>query len=210
MKHLRLLGELLRARMNESEPPRISRTIAGIVLVATLMSTQVAFGQNILATIPIPTLSAGQIGVNPALNKIYTGGGPNTSGSSLTVVDGNSYTIVTTISPSAGVSADMKNDNIWTGNLYSGDVVVYAGSNNSQISSTSVGDCPAAVTFDCSRRRMWVAAQCGGGNDPVWAFNADNLSLISGPIGTGGVMGQTVVNPLRERCMSLRAESRRR
>src|SRR6266852_3110403 len=107
----------------------------------------VATAQNVLATIPIPTASAGQIAVNPALNKIYTGGGPNVSGTSLTVIDGSTFTVVTTISPSAGVNVDMKNDNIWTGDLYAGDVVVYAGSNNGQIRSTSVGYCPAAVRF---------------------------------------------------------------
>jgi DNA-binding beta-propeller fold protein YncE len=158
-----------------------------------------ASAQIILASIPIPTASAGQVAVNPALNKIYAGGGPNAGGSSLTVIDGTTFAVVTTISPSAGVSVDMKNDNVWTGTLTAADVAVYAGSNNVEISSTKVTACPAAVTFDC-RRRMWVASQCGTGNDPVWVFDADNFKLIDGPIASGGAIAQSpAVNPDTEK-----------
>jgi DNA-binding beta-propeller fold protein YncE len=154
-----------------------------------------AAGQNTIASIPIPTTSIGQVAVNPVLNKIYAGGDPTASAASLTVIDGVTFTVVKTIAPSAGVSVDMKRDNIWTGTLAAGDVEVYAGNNNVEIFSTQIGSCPAAVSFDC-RGRMWVAAECGKKNDSVWVFETDNFKLIDGPISSGGTITQPpVANP---------------
>lgn len=169
------------------------RKLASISIFAPLVVCALvgpAAAQNVLATVAIPTASAGQIAVNPALGRIYTGGGPN-AGSSLTVIDGSTFSIITTISSSAGVSADMKQDNFWGGTGSAGGINVYAGANNSQISSVSVGSCPAAVAFDCGFRRVWVSSSCGTGNDPVWVFNADNLTQIGSAITPGG----TIVTP---------------
>jgi DNA-binding beta-propeller fold protein YncE len=165
----------------------------GIIFVAILVWVMAgaAAGQNVLATVSIPAASAGQIAVDPALGMIYAGGGPNAT--SLTIIDGSTFKIVTTINPSAGVSSDMKTDNFWTGTLTGGEVTVYSGDSNTPIWSTSVGSCPAAVSFDCSKRRMWVASQCGSGSDPVWAFGADKLALLKGPISPGGTILQPLV-----------------
>jgi hypothetical protein len=179
----------------------IHRSVCSILSAILLICTHAkpAAAQIIVASVPIPTASAGQVAVNPALNKIYAGGGPNAGGTSLTVIDGTTFDVITTISPSAGVSVDMKNDNVWTGSLIAADVVVYAGSNNVEMSSTKVTACPAAVTFDC-RRRMWISSQCGTGNDPVWVFNASTFKLIDGPIAPGGTIAQApVVNPDTEK-----------
>jgi hypothetical protein len=165
-----------------------------VVLVMVLVMAGLAAGQNVLATVPIPAASAGQVAVDPALSMIYAGGGPNAT--SLTIINGATFAVVTTINPSAGVSSDMKNDNFWTGTLSAGNVVAYSGDSNTQLSSTSVGSCPAAVAFDCSKRRMWVSSQCGSGNDPVWAFSADTLKLIDGPIvPSGTILKPPVVSP---------------
>jgi DNA-binding beta-propeller fold protein YncE len=154
-----------------------------------------AAGQNIIASVPIPTASVGQVAVTPALNKIYAGGGPNASGTSLTVIDGVTFNVVKTITPSAGVSVDMKRDNIWTGTLTAGNVQVYDGNTNVEIFSRKVGSCPAALSFDC-RGRMWLASQCGKKDDPVWVFETDNFKLIDGPIVSGGTIAQPpVANP---------------
>jgi len=42
---------------------------------------------------------------------------------------------------------------------------------------------------------VWVGAQCGAGNDPLWAINADTDAIIAGPISSGGVQGPILVNP---------------
>lgn len=161
-----------------------SVTIFAAVFVGALVAPAAA--QNILATIPIPTASAGQIAIDPASQFVYSGGGP-AAGSSLTVINENTFAIVTTISSSAGASADMKQDNFWTGTGSGGSVNVY-GSNNNQITSVSVGSCPAAVAFDCHKRRMWVSSSCGTGNDPVWVFGADSMAEIGSAITPGGTI----------------------
>jgi hypothetical protein len=133
--------------------------------------------------------------VNPALNLIYDGGGFNAGGNSMTVIDGSTFSVVTNFSPAGGAAVDMKTDNYWTGDLFGGDVLVYSAPSNTQIHSTHLSGCPGQVNFDCKKRRMWVTAQCGGGNDPAWVVNADTFAVISGPIGSGGVMGLAITNP---------------
>jgi DNA-binding beta-propeller fold protein YncE len=151
--------------------------------------------QNILAQIPIATNSAGQMAVDPALNLVYDAGGFNAGGNSLTVINGSTFAVVTNFSPAGGAAVDMKTDNYWTGDLFGGDVLVYSAPSNTLIHSSHLSGCPGQVNFDCQKRRMWVTAQCGGGNDPAWVLNADTFAIISGPIGSGGVMGPAITNP---------------
>ena len=171
-----------------------SSVVCALLLI--LLTTAGAAAQNVLAKIPIPATSAsGQVAVNKVLNRVYVSAGFS-AGGTLTVIDGQTFTVLTTLSNSNGVSWDVKNDNFWTGNLASGQVLSYSGSTNTQISANPVGFCPGETAFDCKKRRFWVAAQCGGGNDPVFVFNADTFAPIAGPIATGGTIGPIVVNPL--------------
>src|SRR5436190_3715475 len=178
---------------------RTRRKLGSLVmctLVLLLLSTAGATAQNVVAKIPIPATSAGgQVAVNKVLNRVYVSAGFS-AGGTLTVIDGQTFTVLTTLSNSNGVSWDVKNDNFWTGNLAGGQVLTYSGSTNTQISANPVGFCPGETAFDCKKRRFWVAAQCGGGNDPVFVFNADTFAPIAGPIATGGTIGPIVVNPL--------------
>ena len=172
------------------------RSSAMCTLLLMLLTAGGAAAQTVLAKIPIPASSAtGQVVVNRVLNRVYVSAGFS-SGGTLTVIDGKTLTVLTTISNSNGVNWDLKNDNFWTGNLTGGQVLTYSGSTNTQISANTVGFCPGETAFDCKKRRFWVAAQCGGGNDPVFVFDADTFALIAGPIATGGTMGPIVVNPL--------------
>src|SRR5438477_1101537 len=165
-------------------------------LLLLLLSAGGAAAQNVLAKIPIPATSAtGQVVVNKVLNRVYISAGFS-SGGTLTVIDGKTLTVLTTLSNSNGVSWDVKNDNFWTGNFTDGQVLTYSGSTNTQVSANTVGFCPGETAFDCKKRRFWVGAQCGAGNDPVFVFNADTFALIAGPIATGGTMGPIVINPL--------------
>jgi len=161
-----------------------------------LLTAGGAAAQTVLAKIPIPASSAtGQVVVNRVLNRVYVSAGFS-SGGTLTVIDGKTLTVLTTISNSNGVNWDLKNDNFWTGNLTGGQVLTYSGSTNTQISANTVGFCPGETAFDCLHRRIWVGAQCGAGNDPIFVFNADTFALIAGPIETGGTMGPIIVNPV--------------
>jgi DNA-binding beta-propeller fold protein YncE len=164
-------------------------------LLLILLTAAGAAAQNVLAKIPIPASSAtGQVAVSRVLNRVYVSAGFS-SGGTLTVIDGQTLSVLTTISNLNGVKVDVKNDNFWTGNLAGGQVLTYSGSTNTQISANTVGFCPGETASDSARRRIWVGAQCGAGNDPVFVFNANTFALIAGPIETGGTMGPIIVNP---------------
>ena len=168
-------------------------------LLLILLTAVGAAAQTVLAKIPIPSTSAGgQAVVSRVLNRVYVSAG-FTSGGTLTVINGQTLTVVTTISNLNGVSVDLKNDNFWTGNLTGGQVLTYSGSTNTPINAnTVIPYCPGETAFACAGpgRRMWAGAQCGAGNDPLFVFNADTFALIAGPIGTGGTMGPIVLNPI--------------
>ena len=168
-------------------------------LLLILLTAGSTTAQNVLVKIPIPASSAGgQVVVNKVLNRVYVSA-DFSSGGTLTVIDGKTFTVLTTLSNSNGVSWDVKNDNFWTGNLNGGQVLTYSGSTNTQVSAATVSFCPGETAFDCKKRRFWVGAQCGAGNDPVFVFDADTFALIAGPIATGGTMGPIVVNPLNSK-----------
>jgi hypothetical protein len=152
---------------------------------------------RVLAKFPIPSFEMGEgITLNAALNLVYVSAGFNTG--DVFVFDGNTLKRTAAVAGS-GASVDSKTDNYWAGLLYSGGVAIYSGSTNERIGLLpSVKPyCPGAVTFDCERRRMWVATQCGSGNDPVFVYDADTFALIDGPIFTGNIVqgSEEVVNP---------------
>ena len=178
----------------------MKKPLSSVICTLLLMLSTVAgaTGQTVLAQIPIPSSSNGELAANPALSLVYSASGL-LFGGTLTVIDGHTLSVVTTLSdPNGslnGVSVDLMNDNFWTTNLFGGQVVAYS-SANMQIFAGTVGFCPDGTSFDCKRRRIWAGAQCGGGNDPLFVYDADTFALIAGPIGTGGVMGVIRANPV--------------
>lgn len=136
------------------------------------------------------------IAVDSSLNRIYASSGGNPSGNVTTVVNGSTFSIITTVSGFGGANnVDSKTHNVWLAGLYAGDVEVFSGVTLKPVATVSLGYCPVSSSVDSSRRHAWIAAQCGGGNDPVWAVNADTYGVVAGPIGTGGIMSLTVLNP---------------
>jgi hypothetical protein len=149
-----------------------------------------ACAQQIVTNIVIPSY-LGNIAVNPALNKIYLAGGEPAG--QMVAVDGATFN-QTGVGTGSSIDVDATNNNYWSTGLDSGYANVWS-SSNSSLSSISLGYCPSAVSVDAPHRMVWVGAQCGDGNDPVWAINADTYGIIAGPIGNGGDQGSLVVNP---------------
>ncbi|MBV8197783.1 MAG: hypothetical protein JO263_06595 [Candidatus Eremiobacteraeota bacterium] len=127
--------------------------------------------------------------------------GVNLSGNHTTVVDGKTLAVLATVKGFGGANnADSLTHDVWLPGLYSGKVDVYSGRSLSSVAKVSLGYCPIGSWIDSKRRHAWVAAQCGGGSDPVWAIDADTYKVIAGPIHTGGVMSpMTPVNPVTGR-----------
>jgi DNA-binding beta-propeller fold protein YncE len=144
--------------------------------------------------------------MNPALNLIYVSGG-FTSQQYVSAIDGSTCPMSANGSCTFSISAplvhigsaigvDLKNDNYWAPEVESGDVRVYAGSTNMQINTVTTGYYPGEAVFNGKSRIMWVGAQGGGGNDPVFAVDADTFRIEGpGPIPSGGIMSNIAVNP---------------
>jgi len=152
--------------------------------------------------------------LNPTLNLIYVSGG-FTGCQYVSVIDGSTcpinatgpctFSIVPQVHIGSAISVDIETENYWAPEVESGDVQIYSAPSNSPVDTVTTGYDPGEVAFDGKLRRMWVGAQNGHGNDPVFVFNADTpFAKIAGPIGTGGVMGGGIaVNPVTGRCYVL-------
>ena len=146
-------------------------------------------GAVIVTNASIPN-GLGGVAVNPALNYIYLSG----QGAQPVEVDGASFSQSAVGAVGDGLDVDSTNNNFWLAGLYAGTATVW-NSNNAQLTTIALTDCPTGVNVDAPHRRVWISAQCGGGNDALWAVNADTYAVIAGPIGSGGVQGNTQVNP---------------
>jgi hypothetical protein len=181
-------------------------TVAG----ASAQSTCANGCMPILGQVAIPPNCQGcypsfYLTMNPALNLIYVSGG-FTSQQYVSVVDGSTCPMSAngsctfSIFPSghigSAIGVDLKNDNYWAPEVGSGDVQIYDGSTNMQINAVTTGYCPGEAAFNGKSRIMWVGAQCGPGNDPVFAVDADTFRIEGpGAIPSGGVMSSIAVNP---------------
>jgi len=170
----------------------------GFIICATMMigfAIAIASGgaaaQTIIAKISVPY--GGDLTVDPVLNHIYLGNG-NPAAQPVIVIDG--YTFTTTQPGPVGqtIGVNRVNNNYWAPGVYSGAIPVYDGNSNALITTESTGFCPQHAEYDIRYNRVWVGAQCGSGNDPVFAFNATTYAPEAGPVGTGGVLGGTVIN----------------
>ncbi len=155
---------------------------------------------NATKRIRMPASDCCDIAIDQRLNQIYVSSAVRLSGNHTTVVDGDTFSIIGEVHGFGGANnVDSKTDNVWLPGLYSGKVKVYSGLKHSSITAVSLGYCPVGSWVDAKRRYAWISAQCGSGSDPVWAIDADTYDIVAGPIGTGGVMGQTTVNPVTGR-----------
>jgi len=148
-------------------------------------------GFDVLAKVAIPTNAAGCVAVNEVLNKFYTSGGVN-SGDNVYVWDGTTFA-GTNVGTGSCANVDPETDRYWAPTIYDGGTIVRNGRTNGIIATIPLGGCPIATTYDFRYNRVWVGAQCGGGNDPLFAVDAHNFNVV-GPIGTGGVMGAIIAN----------------
>jgi DNA-binding beta-propeller fold protein YncE len=169
------------------------RISAVTILLSFFLSAPALAAPRIIAHVTIPSnAAAGGPVVNEALNKIYTSGGAS-GGQVVAIIDGSTFG-VTTGGTGSGAGVDTATNRYWAGGVYDGEAHVYDGISNQTLAIPNVGYCPISAYIDPVKRYVWVAAQCGGGSDPVWAVNADTYAVVHGPIGTGGTMGSLIAN----------------
>jgi len=169
----------------------------GVVNLATNeVFTPAMVQPGIITNLSIPA-GLGWVTVNPQLNAIYLAGG-NPGALPMVQVDGSTFN-QTILGDGGAVAVDLTNNNYWSVGVYSGTASVWS-DDNSDLMDISLGYCPVGVSIDAPHRRVWVSAQCGAGNDPIWAINADTGTIEAGPIGSGGVMGSILASPATGRC----------
>jgi DNA-binding beta-propeller fold protein YncE len=106
----------------------------------------------------------------------------------LSAINGGTFA-TTDVGTGSNANVDLKSSRYWAANVYDGGVIVRDGVTNGIITTVPLGDCPVGTSYDFNRNRVWIGAQCGGGNDPVFAVDAATFNVVAGPIGTGGIFG---------------------
>jgi DNA-binding beta-propeller fold protein YncE len=158
---------------------------------------------RVLTTVPIPTNAHFALTVNQALNKIYTSGGASCDqGEEVFVIDGTTFATIFE-GVGSGVSVDNKTNRYWAARvcpLFEGGFIVRDGDTNVELTDVTLGFCPISTTYDFKYNRVWVGAQCGFNNDPVFAVDAATFEVITPDgIGSGGIMGPIVANGVNGR-----------
>jgi DNA-binding beta-propeller fold protein YncE len=152
----------------------------------------------IVATIPIPDNSTAAVDVNSTTNRIYTSGGAS-SGQVVSVIDGNTNLVIATV---AGSGAHV---NTLTNRIYAGQldfppnpsyILVYDGITNGIVAQIRVTGCAFGAAVDPTLNRVYGSTQCGGGNDLIFPIDTSTNTPLNSGIGSGGVMGEIVVNPV--------------
>jgi hypothetical protein len=151
---------------------------------------------HVLATVALPTTANAAVAVNQALNKVYASGGAS-AGQDVVVIDGATFATTDLGAGSgSGANVDIKSDRYWAGTVSGGSVIVRDGITNATLATVPLlGACPIETTYDFKKNRIWVGSQCGNGNDPVFAIDANSFQVVSGtPVGSGGAMGSIIAN----------------
>src|SRR5262249_1020228 len=132
--------------------------------------------------------------------KIYASGGAS-SGQDVEVIDGVTFETID-VGTGSGASVDNRTNRYWAATVYLDSVLVRDGTSNAVKATVPIpgGVCPIAANYDFLKGRMWVGAQCGNFNDPLFAIDAKTFSIIAGPIGSGGVLsGSFIANSVNGR-----------
>src|ERR1039458_2749610 len=145
--------------------------------------------------IPLPA-AVNTVDVNPNTNQVYVGGNISNVVQNIVWIDGNTNSIVKSLGVGQGLHVNPATNKIYAADLYAGHILVYSGSDGSLLNTIPTFGCPVEAVVDASLNHIWGGGQCGSGNDPAFLIDGSTDTLISGYIGSGGVMGGAMaVNP---------------
>jgi YVTN family beta-propeller protein len=124
---------------------------------------------------------SGELAVNPVTNRIYV---TNQDTNSVTVIDGATDTVVTTISVGdqpRGVEVNPVTNLIYVTNIVSNTLSVIDGATNTVVGTIAVGANPSGVTVNSQTNRIYVADSSG--NDVSIVNGNTNTVLATVPVG---------------------------
>jgi YVTN family beta-propeller protein len=138
--------------------------------------------------------------VNPATNRIYTA---NQDSNSVSVIDGSTNTVVTTIpvgSHPHGVAVNPSTNRVYVANYDSGNVSVIDGSSDGVLTAIPVGLHPYAVTVDPATNRIYASNHDSGTGTYVVSVIDGVTNSVLASIPTGDYKPEGVAaNPTTNR-----------
>jgi serine/threonine-protein kinase len=172
----------------ESSPTELPTTLTP----AADYASPTAMAPHVVATIPVGPNAGPAIGVNPDTNTIYVG---NSAGNKVTVIDGSTNTVSTSIATSGtpdGLAVNPLTNLIYAWNVHGQGLFVIDGATNTVTATLGVGSRPMGVAVDASHSQFYVAnggsagysgsiqAFDGATNTRVW-----NVDVGPNPVGVG-------------------------
>ena len=143
--------------------------------------------------LPVGSYPVG-IGINSVTNKLYVA---NQFSNSVTVIDGNTNTIETTIQVDNfpyDLEVNPYNNRIYVTNRGSNTVSVIDGSTNQRLSNINVGDSPVGISINPSDNRIYVTNL---GKESSSLSIIDGISnKVTGTVQLNGLFYGVAVNPL--------------
>jgi hypothetical protein len=149
---------------------------------------------RIVARVSLPSSSSNAIDVDPTTGKVFTSGGAS-GGQQVTMIDGSTNRVIATLGTGSGAHVNPATGKVYAGGVYSGTIYVYGSEDGRLIANIKAFGCPIGAVVDSSSDRVWGGGQCGGNDDPAFLIDGNADRLLSGYIGSGGVMSALAVNP---------------
>jgi len=150
---------------------------------------------RVVARFSLPSGSGIAVDVDPTTNRVFTSGGAS-GGQQVAMIDGSTNKVVATLGTGSGAHVNPATRKVYAGGVYSGTIYVYSSEDGHLIANVKAFGCPIGAVVDSSSNQVWGGGQCGANNDPAFLIDGGADRLVSGYIGSGGVMSALAVNPV--------------
>jgi DNA-binding beta-propeller fold protein YncE len=172
--------------------------VAGQVATVRAKLEEVAASHGtlrVVARFSLPSGAGIAVDVDPTTNKVFTSGGAS-GGQQVAMIDGSTNRVVATLGTGSGAHVNPATGKVYAGGVYSGTVYVYSSEDGHQVAEIKAFGCPIGAVVDSSSNQVWGGGQCGANDDPAFLIDGGADRLVSGYIGSGGVMSVLAVNPV--------------
>ena len=150
---------------------------------------------RVVARFSLPSGAGNAVDVDPTTNKVFTSGGAS-AGQQVVMIDGSTNKVVATLGTGSGAHVNPATGKVYAGGVYSGTIYVYSSEDGHLIAEIKAFGCPIGAVVDSSSNQVWGGGQCGANDDPAFLIDGGADRLVSGYIGSGGVMSALAVNPV--------------
>ena len=187
----------------------VQPTAAGLYRVVVSNSAGTVTSSDAILTVICPNQSQsvvgsafigavpGQIAFNPNTDRLFLAGGfgQPTAVLVLTIFNKTNPEVLSVFAGGAGVAVNAAANRLYTSGGYNGIIQVHDATTFVQITNVFVGYCGGEFDVDPIHNLVYMASQCGGGNDPIHVLDGSDNAIVGGPLGSGGIASSVLVNP---------------